>query len=79
MVEKLSEENRSLRQELKDYYKKVSKLEKVNRLNGKESIDDKFNDLKVFFVVEKFRFVKRECIYRHHCAQRKPAGIKFVI
>ena len=30
MVEKLSEENRSLRQELKDYYKKVSKLEKVS-------------------------------------------------
>jgi len=29
MVERLSEENRSLRQELKDYYKKVSKLEKV--------------------------------------------------
>jgi len=62
MVEKLSEENRSLRQELKDYYKKVSKLEKVSRLNGKQSIDDEFNDLKVFFVVEKFRFVKRKCI-----------------
>jgi len=37
MVERLSEENRSLRQELKDYYKKVSKLEKVrvyHQFNG---------------------------------------------
>lgn len=31
MVERLSEENRALRQELKVYYKKVSKLEKVER------------------------------------------------
>lgn len=31
MVERLSEENRALRQELKSYYKKVSKLEKVER------------------------------------------------
>jgi len=38
MVEKLSEENGSLRQELKDYYKKVSKLEKASWLNGGESI-----------------------------------------
>jgi len=29
MVERLSEENRGLRQELKGYYKKVSRLEKV--------------------------------------------------
>ena len=34
MVERLSEENRSLRQELKDYYKKVSKLEKVMLHDG---------------------------------------------
>jgi len=38
MVEKLSEENGCLRQELKDYYKKVSKLEKASWLNGGESI-----------------------------------------
>jgi predicted nucleic acid-binding Zn-ribbon protein len=31
MVERLSEENQALRQELKAYYKKVSKLEKVER------------------------------------------------
>jgi len=53
MVEKLSEENRSLRQELKDYYKKVSKLEKVSWLNGEESImmmNLFFHDLKVFIL-----------------------------
>lgn len=30
MVERLSEENQALRQELKSYYKKVSTLEKVS-------------------------------------------------